>query len=220
MHSEVAVGRGYAILKVAPMGQSITVEVTLTIHRAISTEWKVAGIGVFIDERNYWHIALVESPDKQGRMHFAELHQMLDGVWLSDVQDPTRLTTEEDTGGFDWEYGRTYRLRVVLSKERIVGEVYDADGKLRYRCIRQLDKRAVTFGRPILTCGGFVADFDDVRVEVSEIVPEPKQERKTYPPFVSRPSPHAPVPLRELAFSAPSKSTAFGGSLTRTATRL
>jgi agarase len=186
MHSEVAAGRGYAILKVAPMGRSVTVEATLTVYRAISTEWKIAGIGVFIDERNYWHIALVESPDKQGRMHFAELHQMLDGVWLSDVQEPTRLTTEEDTGGFDWEYGRPYRLRIALGKGRVIGEVFDADGKLRYRCIRRLDNRAVTFGRPFLTCGGFVATFDDVSAEVSEIVPEPKPERKTYPPFISR----------------------------------
>jgi len=100
MHTEVT-GRGYAILKVALMGRSVTVEATLMVHRAISTEWKIAGIGIFVDERNYWHIALVESPDAQGKKHFAELHQMLDGVWLSDVQDPTRLTTEEETGGFD-----------------------------------------------------------------------------------------------------------------------
>lgn len=200
MHSEVAAGRGYAILKVAPMGRSVTVEATLIVHRAISTEWKIAGIGVFVDERNFWHIALVESPDTQGKNHFAELHQMLDGVWLSDVQEPTRLTTEEDTGGFDWEYGRPYRLRIALGKGRVIGEVFDADGKLRYRCIRQLDKRAVTFGRPFLTCGGFVATFDDVSAEVSEIVPEPKQERKTYPSFVSRPSPHAPRPVKGTGF--------------------
>ena len=199
MHTEVT-GRGYAILKVALMGRSVTVEATLMVHRAISTEWKIAGIGIFVDERNYWHIALVESPDAQGKKHFAELHQMLDGVWLSDVQDPTRLTTEEDTGGFDWEYGQPYRMRIALSKERVVGEVYDADGKLRYRCVRRLDKRAVTFGRPMLTCGGFVATFDDVKAEVNEIVPEPKQERKTYPPFVSRPSPHAPRPVKGTGF--------------------
>jgi len=200
MRAEVAAGRGYAILKTLPMGRTVTVEANLVVHKAISADWKVAGVGVFVDERNYWHIALVESPDAQGKKHFAELHQMLDGVWLSDVQDPTRLTTEEETGGFDWEYGRTYRLRIVLSKERIAGEVFDAEGKLRFRCIRRLDNRAVAFGRPMLTCGGFAATFDDVKAEVNEPMPEPKRERKTYPSFVSRPFPHAPRPVKATGF--------------------
>lgn len=117
---------------------------------------------------------------------------MLDGIWNAHGEPATRLTTEEDTGGFDWRYEQPYRLRITLAKERIVGEVFDRNGARRYRCARCFDNRAVTFGRPMLNCGGFSASFDDVRVEVTEVVPEPMKQ-KTFPPFPSR---HSPIAIR------------------------
>lgn len=198
--AEVPAGRGYAVAVKAPLASSLTVEATVTVLKAIGVEWKIAGIGVFLDQKNYWHLALVESPEKDGRRHFAELHQMLDGVWLSDVQDPTRLTTEEDTGGFDWQFGQPYRLKLTLTKERVIGEIFDQTGALRYRCVRRLDNRAVTFGQPMLDCGGFLAVFDDVSVEVREVAPKREKPSKTYPPFVSRPFPNAPSPVKPTGF--------------------
>ncbi|GBC97911.1 hypothetical protein HRbin17_00406 [bacterium HR17] len=198
--AEIAGGRGNAVLTKAPIGRVVTVEAIVTVHRAITSAWKIAGVGIYLDERNFWHVALVESPDTQGKKHFAELHEMLDGVWLAEGLESTRLTTEADTGGFDWQYERPYRLRLTLTKERIIGEVFASDGTLRYRRVYKFDNKAVTFGRPMLSCYGFVASFDDVQVEVSEVVPEPKEQRKTYPPFVSRPSPHAPRPRKPTGF--------------------
>ena len=208
--AEIPSGRAYAVLIKSPLARILTVEATVTVHKAISTGWKIAGVGVFLDERNYWHVALVESPDDQGKKHFAELHEMLDGVWLAETQDPTRLTTETDTGGFDWQYERPYRLRLTLAKDQVIGEVFEVRDEPRsgsgvaltplYRCVRRLDNRAVTFGRPMLDCDGFVASFDDVTVEVSEVAKEPPKERKTYPPFVSRPFPHAPRPRKATGF--------------------
>ncbi len=208
--AEIPSGRAYAVLIKSPLARILTVEATVTVHKAISTGWKIAGVGVFLDERNYWHVALVESPDDQGKKHFAELHEMLDGVWLAETQDPTRLTTETDTGGFDWQYERPYRLRLTLAKDQVIGEVFEVRSEPRsgsgvaltplYRCVRRLDNRAVTFGRPMLDCDGFVASFDDVTVEVSEVAKEPPKERKTYPPFVSRPFPHAPRPRKATGF--------------------
>ncbi len=208
--AEIPSGRAYAVLIKSPLARILTVEATVTVHKAISTGWKIAGVGVFLDERNYWHVALVESPDDQGKKHFAELHEMFDGVWLAETQDPTRLTTETDTGGFDWQYERPYRLRLTLAKDQVIGEVFEVRDEPRsgsgvaltplYRCVRRLDNRAVTFGRPMLDCDGFVASFDDVTVEVSEVAKEPPKERKTYPPFVSRPFPHAPRPRKATGF--------------------
>ncbi len=198
--AEIPAGRGYIVMTKSPFASALTVEATLTVQKVIGVEWKIAGIGIIADENNFWHLALVESPQKDGRRHFAELHQMLDGVWLSDVQEPTRLTTEEDTVGFDWQYGRPYRLKVALTRERIIGEIFEQEGTLRYRCVRRLDNRAVTVGRPMLDCGGFLAEFDDVSGKVKEVAKEPKKEGKTYPPFVSRPSPHAPRPVKATGF--------------------
>jgi len=184
--AEVPAGIGYALLRVAPFARTVTVEATVTVHRVLGRDWKIVGIGIFADRRNYWHLALVEAPEHMGRRHFAELAEMLDGVWNAHGEPATHLTTEEDTGGFDWQRGRPYRLRLTLTKERIIGEIFELDGTLRYRCIRRFDNRAVTFGRPMLDCGGFVAAFDDVQVEVKEVMPLPPKELKTFPPFPSR----------------------------------
>lgn len=198
--AEIPSGRAYAVLVKAPFASALTVEATVTVHRAMSVGWKIAGVGVFIDEGNYWHVALVESPDDQGKKRFAELHEMLEGVWLADTQDPTRLTTETDTGGFDWQYGRPYRLKLTLTKERVIGEVFELDGTLRYRRVCRLDNKAVNLGRPMLDCDGFVASFDDVQVEVREVAEEPKAKPKTYPPFVSRPASFVPRPVKLTGF--------------------
>lgn len=184
--AEVPAEIGYALLRVAPFARTVTVEATLIVHRLLGRDWKIAGIGIFADRRNYWHLALVEAPEHMGRRHFAELAEMLDGVWNAHGEPATHLTTEEDTGGFDWQIGRPYRLRLTLTKEGIIGEIFELDGTLRYRCIRRFDNRAVTFGRPMLDCGGFVAAFDDVQVEVKEVMPLPPKELKTFPPFPSR----------------------------------
>lgn len=195
MRAEVPEGRGYAILQIAPLAQALIVEATLIVHRSISREWKIAGIGIYLDDRNYWHLALVEAPDNQDKRHFAELSEMLDGVWNAHGEPVTRLTTEEDTGGFVWEYGRRYRLRVTLTKERIIGEIFELDGALLYRCVRRFDNKAVTVGRPMLDCGGFIASFDNMSVEVKEVAPEPPK-RKTYLPFITR---HSPLVTRRSA---------------------
>ncbi len=201
LRAEVPAGRGILLLQVSPLARHAVLEVTLVLHRALSTEWKIAGIGFYLDERNFWHLALVEAPDAQDKRHFAELIEMLDGVWLANYQEETRLTTEEDTGGFDWRYGHPYRLRLTLTPQRIVGEIVDAQtGERVYRCVRRFDNRAVTVGRPMLTCGGFNASFDDVFAEVTEVAPEPKPQPKTYPPFVSRPAFGAPQRMKGTGF--------------------
>ncbi len=193
LRAEVPAGRGIMWLRVAPLARRAVLETTVVVHQSLGEGWKIAGIGFYLDNRNFWHLALVEAPKEQDKRHFAELIEMLDGVWLANYEPATRLTTEEDTGGFDWHYNRAYRLRLTLEPQRIVGEIVDLTTNERvYRCARRFDNRAVTVGRPMLTCGGFLASFDDVRVEVSETVPEPKGQPKTYPPFVSRPSPLVP----------------------------
>ncbi|MFN3421287.1 MAG: hypothetical protein ACK40X_06165, partial [Armatimonadota bacterium] len=61
--AEIAGGRGNAVLTKAPIGRIVNLEAVVTVHRAITSDWKIAGVGIYLDERNFWHVALVESPD-------------------------------------------------------------------------------------------------------------------------------------------------------------
>jgi hypothetical protein len=186
MRADVPDGRGFAVLKAAPLGRALTMEANLTPHQAIGNGWKTAGIGVFLDTKNYWHVALVEAPDGK---HFVELSEMLDGQWNAQIAPDTKLTAAEETGPFAWQNGQTYRLRLTLSREgergRIAGEVFEG-GASRYRCVRSLDGRAVDRGRPMLAASFFAASFADVRVNVTETAEAPPAAAaKTFPAFES-----------------------------------
>ena len=79
-----------------------TVEGVVIPRRATGTEWKIAGLGLRVDARNFWHLALVEGPDKDGKRHFVELTEMRDGQWLAQ----SNLKTVRHTGSeLAWAYG-------------------------------------------------------------------------------------------------------------------
>ncbi len=171
-------------LEQAPHGRQVTVEATVTLQRRRGLDWCVAGIAVCRDGRNYWHLALVESPTKDGQRHFVELSEMLDGRWLAHTAPDTRLTPLAFQGtGFDWQYGRPYRLKLTLTGDRIDGFVFDADGGQKAHVAFRLDGPAVTAGQPALHCGGFSARFDDVGVKVSQLVPTPTAPARSYPAY-------------------------------------
>jgi len=176
--------RDFAILAKARYAKRVVVEATVVLQKAMGTEWKTAGVAVVLDERNYWHFAFVESPDKQGKRHFVELCEMLDGVWLSQSEPATRLSELESLNpDFNWQYGHPYRVRIELSEREIGGTLCELDGRVLGRRRYRLDNKAVRFGRPALTCGGFVAAFDDVVVRSQNAVPAPEQTKRRFPPY-------------------------------------
>ena len=179
-------GRSFAVAAKAPYAKRVVVEATATVRKAVGREWKIAGVAVVLDERNYWHFAFVEAPDDEThkKRHFVELSEMLDGVWLSHSNAETKLTVVEAMGdALDWQYGRPYRIRIELTETEISGSLSEMDGKVLARKRYKLDNRAVTFGRPALACGGLTVAFDDVAVRCDATVPAPEEEKPTFPEY-------------------------------------
>lgn len=157
-------GRGIAVWQAAPVARALTLEATVTPREASGQEWKTAGIGLFVNGDNFWHLAFVERPDAQDKGHYVELSEMLGGVWNAQDEGPTHLVTVEDSGPFAWRFGQSYRLRLTLGTDRITGEVFEGKAR-RYRCVRRLSRQALSFGRPMLTASGLTVAFDDVRAD-------------------------------------------------------
>lgn len=165
----------------SPRGRVQTIEVTLKLLRPSGESWKVAGIVLQDDERNYWHLALVQAPDGDGGRHFVELQECYDGAWLASSADKTRLTSLGG-GQFDWEYNHPYRLKLELSRETLIGTISELDGTLRSKWGYKFDNPAVTQGTAGLDSGGFVAQFTDFAATVSEVLPARPVEKPVYAP--------------------------------------
>lgn len=177
------IGRAFALPTAAPHGRRLVVEATVIPRRSASSkEWKIAGLAIMRDERNYWHLAFVESPEPNGARHFVELQEMLDGNWLANTGGDSRLENTLNVGGdFQWEYDRPYRLRLEITQEGIEGTVSELDGTQRTRLGFAFGARAVTSGRPALTTGNLATAFDDFAVTYhEEAPPPPKPVRPAY----------------------------------------
>ena len=166
-----------AVLDSAPVCARVTVEADLRVTAVAGQSWKVAGVGVYLDPRNFWHFAVVESPDSTGRKHHCELTEMRDGSWLA--QANLRVAAEADTK-LDWQVGQTYRLRIALDPEGIEGSLSDPAGKVLVRRRYAFSAPAVTTGRPMLRCGGFDARYRGIRVEFSQPSPVRKRSFPAY----------------------------------------
>ena len=168
-----------AVCQRAPIARRVVVEADIQVRRAVGESWKVAGVGIHRDPRNFWHFAVVEEPDSTDRRHFCELCEMRDGEWLSQ----RNLKTVVDEGGDEaWQTGKTYRLRIAIDPTGVEGSLAALDGRVIQRRRYAFVAEAVTVGRPMLRCGGFEADFTKVRAEYSEPVPAPKP---TFAPYRS-----------------------------------
>ncbi len=192
-------GRVYAVWRKVPPARRMVLEGTVTIKEPLGDQWKIAGIGLFQDSANYWHCALVEAPENQGRRRFFELAEMMEGVWLAHG-GPHPLTTLEEWTLRSWDYGVPYAVRLVLEKDRIIGEVRDPDGQTIFRCIRLLDKKAINWGTAMLDCDGFIAAFDDLRAKVADRMAEIQRPKTISPPYRSLPLDGAPARVKGTGF--------------------
>ena len=157
---------------------TIAAEASVRPERAVGEGWKLTGVMLRKDERNFWHLALVEGPDSDGKEHFVELCEMRDGKWLS--QQNLKKTAEENTK-HAWAYGAGYLLRIELSPDGIVGTVRDASGGELARIGYAFTDAAVTRGWPALRVSAMSAAFDDFRVDGedagAQAVPQPAERR-------------------------------------------
>jgi len=169
--------RTFAIFAPAPYANEQVAECTLNISGKIVDQWKIAGVVMFQDSGNFWHLALAESPDTDGGQHFVELVEAYNGGWLSEGATETKLTpVEHMAGGYNWAYDHPYRLRLRLTADIIEGSVSETDGRVVSRIAYRLDNpRAVRAGYAGLDSAGFASRFNDFHLEVMTTVTPPQK---------------------------------------------
>ncbi|HEY3320999.1 MAG TPA: beta-galactosidase [Planctomycetota bacterium] len=184
-------GKDQALLAAAPIGARVFLQADVKLTRATGKHWKVAGLCVSKDDKNFWHLALCETPDDSGKKHSVELCEMLGGTWLAQYQAGTKLDQKEAKGnGFAWEYNHAYRLSIELTPDSVTGQVQELDGTVRTKIIFVLPNdqnaaTAVTCGRPGLTSGGFQSNFTALSTKISDPIAaqKPTQLAEKFPPY-------------------------------------
>lgn len=170
---------GFAVLGGDLNYRWVSVEATLTVTQSHGDGWKVAGVSIYADHSNYWHLALVESPTAAGARHYVELSEMLEGEWLA--QGRLRQTVREGPDQDAWQYGKPYRLAIRMTPQGIEGTISATDGSVLHRIGYEFSDKAVMAGRAALRTSMFSGNFDDV--EVSMRVPVAPSSPKPLPAF-------------------------------------
>ena len=142
----------------------VCLEADVVLERATAEDWKVAGIGIFVDSLNYWHLALVEAPDCQGRRHFIELKEMANGVWGNNVKKgyPVILYYEDPLKM--WEFNHRYNLQLSIKDRIIVGKVYTNDGRYVWQKIYFLPENIYSY-QPIMHIRNMQGAFEEFSIK-------------------------------------------------------
>ena len=181
---------GLTVWASAPSAREMVLSCDVTVLEVTAREadWATAGIGIFLDEANYWGLHVVQRPQALGGGHFDEMQESLEGRWLAQSEGDTRLAATDAVGtDFAWQPGVTYRFEVQLRPERIVGRILEGEAE-RVRIGYDLTggTPAVREGRPSLRANGLRAQFDNARVTVRQVAPD-REEAPVYRPWESRP---------------------------------
>jgi hypothetical protein len=158
-----AKGSSFLLLKNQAVFSDVTLEADVTPLKATSTNWKVTGIGINLDNSHFWHLCLVESPDANDKKHNFELKSKVGKKWGAEHNLKGLVYRNSKTS---WEYGKTYRMRLTLNAEKIEGVILDSDGKELLCVAFDLtgDAEAVTSGRPCLRNMGTETAFDNIAI--------------------------------------------------------
>jgi hypothetical protein len=185
---------GASLWHEAPWASAMRFSCDLTILEELSGEWLTAGIGLQIDDENYWALHLVAAPEDRQRKRTTEMQEMLHGSWLAQYQAGTALKNLPGHGaGFHWQLGQPYRLEIELSASNIVGRILQEEKEVsRFGFHHAGDVPAVRFGRPILRANGLRARFGNATLTVLAQAEPPKPAVRNAP-WVSRPG-HPLVP--------------------------
>jgi hypothetical protein len=167
---------------------SVAVDVAVTTPPGNPDGWLTAGLGLTVDERNYWGLHLVASPLKDGvRHHYCELSEALDGHWQAENADETKLTREPSRGGeFPWRDGVTYHCELSWSAAGIHARILEAGNEVaHFGFTFPTGTKVVAAGRPALRAYGFDARFSHAVASVAHVAAEPQAAPP--PAWVSRP---------------------------------
>jgi hypothetical protein len=177
-----------------------TVEATVVVRkRVVGGGWATAGLVLALGPSSFWHFGLVEGPD--GR-RYTELVEDLSGVHQAQGQGAGQLSPLEGAHGAEWQYGTVYLLRLTLTRERIVGEVYRAGGGQPVARHGYLftGAPAVREGWAGLRCDAFEAEFSGVKISAPAAAPTgpvrsyPRGRRGTVGLYFGSDLPQAPPP--------------------------
>ncbi|HQK92959.1 MAG TPA: hypothetical protein PLD23_05620 [Armatimonadota bacterium] len=149
----------------APERDAQSITGTVRIDRRIDKgTWAFAGIGIRLDEANYWRLELVEGPD--GR-RYADMVESSNGQWQAQASGPGKLTEAESAEMPPWEYNRDYTFRFTVDPDRVAGTIEPATGGgggFRKTFLVPAGVSAVTAGRPALYASGMAAAFSAMNV--------------------------------------------------------
>jgi hypothetical protein len=169
VHCAVSNGNGIAVYEAAPRASNVTAEAVFTPRKAAGNGWNIASVAIVDDERNYWHLALVQTPPEQGCRPFVELCEMRDGEWLA--QDNLGQEINE-APPVPWTFGEPHRLTLSMDGAGITGTILAPDGRLILKRRFAFSAAAVTRGRPALRVSGITGTFSGVRAAWSRPVAE------------------------------------------------
>lgn len=177
---------------------AVEIERRVVVRRSFSPDWTGAGVGIYLDGKNYWLLDLARRPERLGAGRFAGLHQMHRGAWYSEAN--LERSNALAAADFAWEYNRPYRLRLRLSPEMIRGEIMADDRTLLWADEYRFTAPAVKTGSPGLYVQYCQAEFAGE------------------PPLVTGPAPVAPVKpcLPVTALPQMGKSPSGGSGFFRT----
>ena len=177
----------FQLYKAAPYSKECEIEVVITPMERRTTSWGVTGVTLFQDEQHFWQFAVVDVPDKRKEklQPRFELGEMSNGKWPS----PDNFEQLEVTETEKWRYGETYRLKLSLKHDILMGSVAKLDGSPCYkRVLRLKTPQATRIVRPGLKCGGMRALFERPAAVWGDAVDYmPPEEKKlmemTFPPY-------------------------------------
>jgi hypothetical protein len=115
--------RGFAVAEDSSFVYTQTLEVLITPQKHIGTSWSAAGLCLWLNSDHYWRFAIVEGPDSKSR--YGELLLQRAGEGLGEA---ALRVLERDDRPLDWQWGIRYRLRLIISRDRITGEVFATQG--------------------------------------------------------------------------------------------
>lgn len=163
--------------------EDASIEAVITVgERQREARYLVAGVGLFQDENNFYHIALVENPT--GDHHFIELHQRFNGVWPSNDNLKTVESTVNDE---KWQAGVPYRVKLEKKKDMITGTVHTMQGELCWKRIMQFkDNTPVNAVVPVIRNEFVSATYTDISAETGKPIPADSFVNQTFPEYWSK----------------------------------
>ncbi len=153
---------GYAVRDELPRSREVEVEGLFELGNGAATNnWRVAAVAVQRDDKNYWHLGLVQAPAGHPRDFFFELAEMLDGQWLA--QNSLELEFAQQEPDVAFAEGSRWHLRIAMDEKGVTGVVRDGDGRTIFRRRYLFSARAVTGGRPAIRTTGLGGRFTEVK---------------------------------------------------------